>query len=170
VSAREKAAEELRSYAVVTAYLFVCFAAILLYKAALLEAEGLAFAPIGTALVKALILGKFILIGEALGVGTRLGRGVVLASIVRKTLLFGVLLVVLTVLEELVVGWVHHRPAAATLGELFGAGLPERLASILLMVLVLVPLIAVKEMGRALGPGGLRRALFGREETSGKTG
>lgn len=166
MSVKEKAAEELRNYAVVTAYLFVCFAAILLYKAALLEAEGVAFAPIGTALVKALILGKFILIGEALHVGTRFGRGVLLASIARKTLLFAALLVVLTVLEEVVVGWVHHRPAAASLAELFGAALPERLASVLLMVLVLLPLIAARELGRKLGPGGLRKHLLADSEPS----
>jgi hypothetical protein len=166
VSVKARAAEELRNYAVVTVYLFVCFAAILLYKAALLEAEGVAFAPIGTALVKALVLGKFILIGEALQVGTRFGRGALLAAIVRKTMLFGALLVVLTVLEELVVGWVHHRPAAASLGELFGAALPERLASILLMLLVLLPLIAARELGRRLGPGGLRKRLLDDSEAS----
>jgi hypothetical protein len=166
VSVKERAAEELRKYAVVTAYLFVCFSAILMYKAAILEAEGVAFAPIGTALVKALILGKFILIGEALQIGTRFGRGVVLAAIVRKTLLFAVLLVALTVLEELVVGWIHHRTAMATFGELFGQGLPERLASILLVLLVLLPLIAVREISRAAGPGGLRQRLFQQEPSA----
>ncbi len=166
MSVREKAAEELRRYAVVATYLFVCFSAILLYKAALLDAEGIAFAPIGTALVKALILGKFILIGEALQIGTRFGRGAVLAAILRKTLLFAALLVVLTVLEELVVGWIHHRTATATFSELFGEGLPERLASMLLMLLVLLPLIAVREISRVAGAGGLRQRLFQQEPSA----
>lgn len=158
---KERAREELRSYALVTAYLYVCFGALLLYKSALLQEAGTQFLPHGVAIVKALILGKFILLGEAAGVGTRVGGRTLLRSIATKSVLFFLLLVALTVLEELVVGKVHGRSFAQSLAELRQHSVPETLATCLLLLLVLVPLIAVKEFSRALGPGVLSRMLRG---------
>ena len=68
-SIKQRAREELRNYAIVAGYLYVCFAALLLYKDALLQEQGLSLLPHGIAAAKALILGKFILLGEAAGVG-----------------------------------------------------------------------------------------------------
>lgn len=64
--------EEMRSYATISLYLWVCFSVLLLYETAILRAENIPFLPIGTAVVKALILGKFILIGKAVKVGERI--------------------------------------------------------------------------------------------------
>lgn len=156
---RERAREELVSYAVVSAYLFVCFAAVLFYKSALLREEGVAFLPLGIAAVKALVIGKFILIGEAVGVGARIGRGTLLRGIVARIALLFLLLIALLVVEELVVGLVHGHSLTETLAELGQRPLQEMLASSLLLLLILVPLVTVRELSRWLGPGGLQRLL-----------
>ena len=52
-------------------YLYVCFGAMLLYKMAILHAAGIDYAPYGLAAVKALILGKFMLLGRAARLGDR---------------------------------------------------------------------------------------------------
>src|SRR5258708_5942445 len=41
---REKGGEELREFIVLTAYLYVCFAAVIYFKAAVLQAHGVAYA------------------------------------------------------------------------------------------------------------------------------
>ena len=64
--------EEMRTYAIISLYLWVCFSALLLYKTAVLSADNVQLLPIGTAVVKALILGKFMLIGKAIKVGARI--------------------------------------------------------------------------------------------------
>jgi hypothetical protein len=156
---RERAREELVSYAVVSAYLFVCFAAVLFYKSALLREEGVAFLPLGIAAVKALVIGKFILIGEAVGVGTLVTSGTRLRAIVTKIVLLFLLLVALLIIEELIVGRVHGRSMAETLAEFAERPRQELLASCLLLLLILVPLVTVRELGRALGPGGLQQLL-----------
>lgn len=143
--------EELRKYLSVSAYLFVCFAVLLLYRSAILREVGQHVVPFGTALVKALVLGKFLLIGEAAGVGTRVPAATLRRRIVTRTLLLAVLLVVLTIAEEIVVGLVHHQPVAQALAEFFGDALPEKLASCLLIVLVLLPLVATTELRRTVG-------------------
>jgi len=151
-SLKERARAELRNYAIVATYLYVCFGAILFYKAALLREEGVAFLPHGLAAIKALILGKFILIGEAVGVGTRVRARSIAASVASKTVLFFVLLIVLSVLEELVVGMVHGRTFAEVLTGLRQEAGLEMLATCLLVLLILIPLIAFKEFRQAV-PG-----------------
>jgi len=149
---KERLGEELRNYLFVAAYLFVCFAVLMLYKSAILSGAGVHVVPTGTALVKALVLGKFLLIGEAAGVGTRVQAGTLRQHVAIRTMFLAVLLVALTIVEEIVVGLVHHQPVAQSLAQFFGAALPEKLASCLVMVLVLLPLVATIELRRALGP------------------
>src|SRR5262249_50021312 len=66
---RERAENEMKEYAVITAYLFIVFAAVSYFKFAILKAQGVEWAPWVFALVKAAIAAKFILIGRALHIG-----------------------------------------------------------------------------------------------------
>jgi hypothetical protein len=66
-----KLAHEMKVYAGISLYLYVCFGAILLYKMSVLEAHDLSYAPYGLAAAKALILGKFLLLGQAIHIGER---------------------------------------------------------------------------------------------------
>jgi hypothetical protein len=49
-SLREKALEELTEFIVLSAYLYVCFAAVICFKAAVLHAHEIAYAPLGLAI------------------------------------------------------------------------------------------------------------------------
>lgn len=151
---KERAREELRSYAIVATYLYFCFAAVLLYKSALLREAGIGFLPHGVAAIKALILGKFILIGEAVGVGNRARRGrTLIHAIATKSVLFFLFLLLLSAAEELLVGKLHGHTMGQTLAEFQEHSALEQLAKSLLVLLTLVPLIAVRELSQALGPG-----------------
>jgi hypothetical protein len=156
---KERARAELRSYLIVSAYLYVCFGAVLLHEAALLRGQGLAFETYGLAAVKALIIGKFILLGDAAGIGTRPKFATVLTAVAGKTALFLLLLLLLSLVEELVVGRLHGRGFAATIEELLHGSPLALLAKCLLMTVVLIPLLAAREIDRALQPGGLRGLL-----------
>jgi hypothetical protein len=158
---KERLREELHRYLAVSAYLYVCFAAILFYKAAILSSIGEHFLPLGLAAGKALILGKFVLLGEAAGIGKRTGTRTLLQRIVSSSVLFLILLVLLTIIEEIIVGLVHGHSLGQALAALAGHPWPEVLASCVLMLLVLIPLVTVTEVSRALGPGALRQLLLG---------
>jgi hypothetical protein len=159
-TARHKAAHELREFAIISAYLYVCLGAILLYKAAVLNGEGVSYAPYGLAAVKALVLGKFILLGRAAGLGDRYGARRPIYVIVHKALLFLALLLVLSVIEEVVVGFLHHRSAAEVLSTFLGGSWFQVLASSVIMLLVLIPYFAFGELLDALGESRLRRMLL----------
>jgi hypothetical protein len=69
-------------------------------------------------------------------------------------------LIALTVIEEFVVALIHGRTAGEAASALTGLLRPEALASTLLILLILVPLVVVTELSRTLGPGGLRRLVL----------
>jgi hypothetical protein len=68
--------------------------------------------------------------------------------------------VILTIIEEAVVGLFHHRSIAASLGDLVGARLDETLAGYLIMLLVLIPYFAFQVLDDTLGKGRLVRMFF----------
>jgi hypothetical protein len=153
---------ELREYAILAAYLYACFGALILFKAAILGEVGVSFLPLGLAAVKALVLGKFILLGQAVHLGDRGERRSVASAIFIKALLFVGLLIVLSIVEEVVIALIYGEAVGAALAAHLGDKLPETLATSLLMLLILIPYIAVQELDRALGGDILGKLLFRR--------
>lgn len=156
----ERLRKELQKFLVVSAYLYVCLVAILLFKAAVLGGTGVHTLSLGFAAGKALILGKFVLIGEAVRLGTHRASRSRLRLILRRAVLFLLLLVVLTIIEEILVGRMHGHSMAQTLAEFRQRSMAQVFANSLLMLLILVPLMTVIEFGNAFGEGALRRFLF----------
>lgn len=146
---------ELVKYAVVSGYLFASFCLLMLYEA---TAAGGAHDALhfGIAAVKALVLGKFLLIGEALQAGAAAESRPLLHRVAWKALAMLGVLLVFSALEELLVGWVHHKPAGQVLGELFARNWLENLAPVLVMLFILIPLVSISEIYRQLGHVGFR--------------
>lgn len=155
-----RARNEFIEYLLISAYLYVCFGSVLLYKATILKGAGIEYAAFGIAIVKALILGKFLLMLHALRIGERgAGGSTVLANILKKSVLFALLLIVMTVIEEMIVGYFHGRPIREVLHELAGGTLPSAFATAELLLLILIPYFGFREIGASLGDGGLARLL-----------
>ncbi|MGH0282275.1 hypothetical protein RWA02_29250 (plasmid) [Sinorhizobium meliloti] len=151
----ERAKRELKEYALLSVYLYVCFGALVLYKMAILGSQGVHVSAFGVAIIKALILGKFILLGHAMKLGERYGRLRLVSVIAYKAGLYLLLLIVLSIVEEAIVGLSNGRTIAATLSEVGGAKLPELLATSMVMLLILIPYLASREFAVALGEGRL---------------
>ena len=155
-----RARHELIAYIAISGYLMVWFSAVMFYKSTILRSVGIEFAPLGIAAVKALILGKFILVLEAVKLGERKESDILLVQIVKKALLFTVVLVILSIIEELVVGHFHGKGAREVLSEI-GDGTPaQAVAASLLMFLVLLPYLAFRRIAQETGD--LPELLFAR--------
>jgi GYF domain 2 len=151
---------ELSEYLIISAYLYVCFGSLTFYKAAVLHNEGIEFAPFGFAIAKALILGKFVLILHALKIGEQGGgTSVLFVDILKKSVLFLAFLIVLTVVEEIIVGYFHGRTIMEALSELGGGTLQQALASSLLMLIILIPYFTFRVVAVRLGEGVLWKLL-----------
>lgn len=163
-SAKERLKEELIKYGIVTAYLYLCFVVLLLWKAAILSEQGVDVLHYGTAIIKALVLGKFILIGDALKFGTRRLGPTMLHRILRRTIAMFLILLALTALEEWLVGLAHGQSLGQTWAEYASKSLLQNLAPDLVMLLILIPLITAAELNKTLGTETIRKHLLSREE------
>lgn len=152
---------ELRLYAGIALYLWLCFGAVFLYRAALLQEHGLTTWHFGLAAAKALVLAKFILVLHQLRLGERHGEQPLAVAVLLRSLLFLVALMVLSLLEEVILGVIHGKGAAAAL-EAFAAGrVTELAASALILWMVLLPYLAFRGLGEVMGEDALKRLLFG---------
>lgn len=155
---------ELKRYAVVSLYLFICFSVVMIYDASQSPGKAATLLPFGLALGKALVMGKFILIGEALKPGTRIHAPTLMHRVLWRTVGMIVVLVILKVVEELIIGLVHGKDIAAILGALVHPSWLSLLGPVLLMLLIVVPLMMATELDRALGDAALKNLLRGRED------
>jgi hypothetical protein len=145
----------------VALYLYVCLGAILLYRAAILGEHRFGAVPYGTAAIKALVLAKFVLLGEAARLGERMAPRGLVAAIAQRSILFVALLAGLTLVEEVVVGLVHGEAALASLSAFVTGRWAEIGASSLLLWLVLIPYAATQHLRAAMGEEAWRRLMSG---------
>jgi hypothetical protein len=157
---RERAMHELKEFVVLTLYLYVCLGSVILMKTAVLHSVGIEMAPWGIAIVKAMVLAKFMLIGFAVRFGEGKSTGPLIWPTLKMSFAFLGLLIVMTMIEEVVVGLFHHHSVATSLSGLFGLRLEETLAGYLVMLLVLVPFFAFRVLSDTLGEGRLERMFF----------
>jgi hypothetical protein len=155
-----RAIHELKELAIISLYLYITLGAVILLKTAVLHTHGIEFAPWGIAAVKAVVLAKFMLIGHAVKLGERNSTKPLVWPTLRIAAAFLVMLIILTILEEAVVGLLHHRTITASLGDLFGAKLDETLAGYVIMLLILIPYCAFHVLSEELGEGRLERMFF----------
>ncbi|HZZ22974.1 MAG TPA: hypothetical protein VFE60_10545 [Roseiarcus sp.] len=98
---QQRATHEIKELLILTVYLYITLGAVIAVKAAVLHTEGIEFAPWGVAIVKALVLAKFILVGDAMKIGEG-HTGPLIWPTLHKALGFLLLLVILTIIEEAV--------------------------------------------------------------------
>ena len=156
----ERLTTELREFAVIAAYLYICFTALLYLKSAILQAQGIAFAPFGLAAVKALICAKFVSVGHALHLGERFKNKPLIWPTLHKSLVFLALLFVLNVIEEVVVRLIHHQSMTDTVVDVGGGTLHQLIATTIIMLLILIPFFAFRSLGEVVGDRNLIRLFF----------
>jgi hypothetical protein len=150
----------LKELAVVTAYLFVVFAALLFYKSAILQAHGIDWAPWSFALVKAVFAAKFILIGRALHLGERNRSKPLIWPVLYKSLIFLVFVIVLSIIEDVAVGFIHGQGLWSSIAGIGGGTLSQIIATIVLLFLALLPLALFAALSEVMGRTALLRLFF----------
>jgi hypothetical protein len=164
-SFRQKASEELREFIILTAYLYVCFAAVIYLKAAILQAQGAAYTPLGLAIIKAALCAKFMLVGRVFHIGERFKNHPLIVPTPHRSFAFLLLLVVLTLIEEIVVGTIHGRKILDSISEIAGGTFHPIVATVLIIFLILVPYFAFRSLGNIVGDKILVRLFFERRHS-----
>lgn len=159
-SIAQRAARELKEFLIIAVYFYICFTALAYLKAAILQAHGIAFAPFGFAAVKALICAKFLSIGYVFHLGDRYKKQALVWPTLHRSFVFLVLLTLLTVLEELIVGYLHHRSFADSLAEIGGGTFHQAIATFIVLLLILIPFFAFRSLADVIGGRVLFRLFF----------
>lgn len=164
-SVAEKAKEELLEFLAISLYLAVFLSALVNYRRIVLAEVGISYAHYGYALVEALILGKLILVGEALRLGRTDARRPLLVAALVKSLWFGAFVLAFLVLEHVLRAAVARMPIGPEVASAF-ARPAQVLAHVLLVIAALVPFFMLREAGRQLGEERLLRLLLRRPDAA----
>ncbi|WP_158822503.1 hypothetical protein [Granulicella sp. S156] len=156
----QRAIRELKAFVLLTAYFYVTFGSVIFMKAAILHTHGIHYVAWGSAIVKAVLIAKFMLVGRALKIGEGYKGQPLIWPTLHKAFGFLLLLVIMTAIEEAVVGLFHHRSISAMVGELIGPRLGESVAEIVFLLLVLIPFVAFSVLADALGEVRLQKMFF----------
>lgn len=161
-SLSQKAAGEFKELLALALYLYICIGAVALLKSAILREVGISFTIWGIPAVKALLLAKFMLIGRALGLGKRFRNRPLIWPTLYHAVVFLILLLVLTTVEEVVVGAIRHRALAESLAHVVGRTPFEGVAvcAVAVMFLILVPYSAFVCLADVLGERETLRLFF----------
>src|SRR5580704_12554367 len=130
---RQRGMHELKELLLISLYLYITLGAVILIKTAVLDTVGIKFAPWGIAIVKAVVLAKFMLIGEAMKIGERTTTSPLIWPTLQKAFALLVLLIIMTIIEEAVVGLFHHHSMVVSITALFGSRLEETIAGYLIV-------------------------------------
>lgn len=160
VHLQEKAVGEFKAFAALSLYLYICIGAVVLFKGAVLRGAGVDFSIWGIAAVKAMLLAKFMLVGRALNVSKRYRNKPLIWPTLNYALMSLIILLILTTIEELLVGYFHGRTLGDSLGHVVGPTFFQGIAICLIMFLILVPYAAYTCLGDVLGERELFRLFF----------
>lgn len=161
-----RAKEELRSFLILTLYLWVLFGSFIVYRRLVTAEASISYLHYGIALIEALIVAKVILIANLFGFTRRFEDRRLIVPVLYKTILFGVLVILFGVVEHLIEGWFRGEGLFGGLRALKQTGADELEARVLVLMVALVPLIAFSEISRALGPGKLSAMFFSKGDRS----
>jgi len=165
MSFKQKALYEFKRYWVISAYLVVFLGCFNLYRRLILAGVGIDdVMSYGFKLIEALVLAKIIMIGEVLGIGERHERTRLVVPVLRKSVLFGLLIVLFNALERILIGMIHKESWDTIVHHIFAYGTDEMLARTVVMMVALIPFFAFIELEHALGPGKLTGIFFSKRD------
>lgn len=121
------------------------------------------FLDYGDALVKAVVIAKFILIGEATPLAKKRVDLPLLSFAVLKAFLYTLLVFLVRVVEQLVIYAIHGKDLA---GGFDDVRLDDVLARSVVIFCTFIPFFAFRELGRALGDDKFKALLLGKRGAS----
>jgi hypothetical protein len=158
----QKLISETKKYIGVATFLFFFFEAFSTYRRLILAQYQIDYFEFGYSLIEALILAKVVLIGDMLHIGERFRDHPLIIPTIYKTLCFSLFVLLFSVMEHIVSGFIHRMSIAEIVHEVESAGRAEILAKVLVMFIAFIPMFAIWELGAAVAEGRLFEMFFQR--------
>jgi len=157
---KKRALDELRKLSITVIYIWVLLSVFTLHREIILANYHINYsAKFGFAFINAVILAKFMWLGEILHAGKKAAGKALLYSMLWNSALFTVILMVCHLLEEALVKVWRGHSFAASFSETV-AEPREVFATILLVFVVLIPFFFAKGLIEILGKDEIKRLLL----------
>jgi hypothetical protein len=163
---RQRALEELKVFWLTALYLWIFLGSFTTYRRLVLAETGVTYLHYGIALVEALVIAKVVLLGKMAGFGRRFEQLPLIVPVAYKSIAFGVLVMLFSILEHVVEGMLRHHSGLSGLRDLASLGVDELLARVLMLTIAFVPFFAFWEIGRVVGMQRLAAMFFVRQDAS----
>lgn len=150
-SLKDRARHELRSYIIISGYIWAIVSLLRLHEQLIAETYSFSIQSQGYAVVTALILGKVVMIGEALHLGAYLTKRAPALSILIRSLLFAVAILGFHALEELVFALWDGSTWTAAIESPSPDTVRRSVLTALIMSIALVPYFLIKEIEERTG-------------------
>jgi hypothetical protein len=154
---KQKAAHELREFAVISSYLAFFFCAVATYSSLLLDQFHVSYFVYATALINALVIAKVILIGEYAHLGKKHESKPLFLSTLYKAFVFSLLVFAFHIVEEAIKRRWHGETFATAY---HGIRVNELLARSVVIFCAFLPLFAFRELRRVLGEDNFSTLFF----------
>jgi len=141
-------------------YLTVFLGVFASYKRLILANYSISYGNYGWAFFEALVLGKFIVVIDALRVGRRFEKTPLIYSTFYKAILFTINVLILKLIEILVRGLWKGNGFQGVKDEFFSVGIYEMIANSMVIFCSFVPFFAFKELARIIGRERMYRLFF----------
>jgi hypothetical protein len=157
---KKRALDELRKLSITVIYIWVLWSVFTVHREIVLANYHINYsAKLGFAFINAVILAKFMWLGEILHAGKKAAGKALLYSTLWNSALFTVVLMVCHLLEDALVKVWHGQSLAASFSETV-ADLKDVLATMLLVFVVLIPFFFAKGLIEILGKDETKRLLL----------
>ncbi|MFQ6538022.1 MULTISPECIES: hypothetical protein [Aphanothece] len=163
---RQRALEELKLFWLIALYLWIFLGSFTTYRRLVLAETGVTYLHYGVALIEALVIAKVVLLGKMFGFGRRFEQLPLIVPVAYKSIAFGLLVMLFSILEHVVEGMLRHHSGWSGLRDLAALGIDELSARVLMLTIAFVPFFAFWEIGRVLGMQRLAAMFFVRQDTS----
>lgn len=158
---KHKIIHEFEVYWVYTIFFTLFFCAFTLYRKLILAEYSIGAEHFGYDVFQALILSKIILIGQSFRLGERIfaDKPLIVPTLYR-TVVFTFFVLLMSLLEHYVIGYLHGKTSSALTEELLNFGIYEILARLLVMFFVFILFFAFLEIDKAIGEKKLFNLFF----------
>jgi|SRR5208337_2540152 len=164
---KSKAISEMTEFYIIAMYLAFFFGLFTWYRRLILAEYKISYLHYGTAVIKALVLAKVIMIGRALRLGRRwLKDPPLIWPIIFQSVVFTIFVGIFGVAESTIIGLLHGQGIAAGFDEFMSAGTLELLARCMVIFVAFIPFFAFYELERVLGEGTLEKLFFRRRSAT----
>ena len=156
---KKRPLDELRKLSITVIYIWVLLSVFTLHREIILANYHINYsAKFGFAFINAVILAKFMWLGEILHAGKKAAGKALLYSMLWNSALFTVILMVCHLLEEALIKVWRGQSFAASFSETVAD--PEVFATMLLVFVVLIPFFFAKGLIEILGKDEIKRLLL----------